>query len=884
MKVLLLDGNSLTYRAFFALPTDMATASGQVTNAVFGFTSMLINLLKDHRPDAILVAFDRPEPTFRHEANPEYKAQREAAPDILRQQMGLVRQVLEALRIHVFDVAGWEADDIIATIATRAEAEGHDVIIVTGDRDSYQLVHDPHVKVLYNRRGVSDYAFYDEAGILERTGVTPAQYPEYAALRGDPSDNLPGVPGVGEKTAAKLITTYGGLDGIFANVDKQTPKLKQNLVEHEAQARSNHALMVLRRDAPIEVDLSSLTVDPDQAEVKRLFEFLEFKSLHDRLYEALGAAGSAPAASTAEVLHAEIREAASAADAAAAIAELPTLDLAVSWYGEPGRTPVTGLAFVVDAPSADVVWVPEAMATDPVVLAAVAEHPRVRGHHVKALMRSMLGSGFTLGGLQLDTAIAAYLIDPAETRYAVGDLLQKYTDLQLGEAADPSSSGQLDFGGGDDGRVRAGAESLAVTHLADALESALAKQGMAELYRTIENPLVLVLAKMEHVGIAVDVAELQQLNARLTADCERLTAELHAIVGRPFNINSPIQLRDILYTERGLSPGKKTKTGYSTDAATLEKLRDQWPEFIDPLLTYREVEKLRGTYGTGLLQEVAADGRIHATFNQTVARTGRLSSDQPNLHNIPVRSDEGRLFRRAFVPAPGHQLLVADYNQIELRCIAHLAGDPGLIDAFESGRDIHNATASRVFGVEPEQVTVDMRSKAKMVSYGLAYGMEAYGLGQRLGIPTDEAAVILDAYFVAFPNVKAYMERTVQEARMRGYTETLFGRRRPIPELSNSNFRIRQAGERQAMNAGIQGLAADIFKVALVNIDAALEDAHVASRLVLQVHDEVLVEVPEGEQERVGPMVIDLMRSAAALDVPLEVNVAWGRTWADAKG
>ncbi len=884
MKVLLLDGNSLTYRAFFALPTDMATASGQVTNAVFGFTSMLINLLKDHRPDAILVAFDRPEPTFRHEANPEYKAQREAAPDILRQQMGLVRQVLEALRIHVFDVAGWEADDIIATIATRAEAEGHDVIIVTGDRDSYQLVHDPHVKVLYNRRGVSDYAFYDEAGILERTGVTPAQYPEYAALRGDPSDNLPGVPGVGEKTAAKLITTYGGLDGIFANVDKQTPKLKQNLVEHEAQARSNHALMVLRRDAPIEVDLSSLTVDPDQAEVKRLFEFLEFKSLHDRLYEALGAAGSAPAVSTAEVLHAEIREAVSAADAASAIAELPTLDLAVSWYGEPGRTPVTGLAFVVDAPSADVVWVPEAMATDPVVLAAVAEHPRVRGHHVKALMRSMLGSGFTLGGLQLDTAIAAYLIDPAETRYAVGDLLQKYTDLQLGEAADPSSSGQLDFGGGDDGRVRAGAESLAVTHLADALESALAKQGMAELYRTIENPLVLVLAKMEHVGIAVDVAELQQLNARLTADCERLTAELHAIVGRPFNINSPIQLRDILYTERGLSPGKKTKTGYSTDAATLDKLRDQWPEFIDPLLTYREVEKLRGTYGTGLLQEVASDGRIHATFNQTVARTGRLSSDQPNLHNIPVRSDEGRLFRRAFVPAPGHQLLVADYNQIELRCIAHLAGDPGLIDAFESGRDIHNATASRVFGVEPEQVTVDMRSKAKMVSYGLAYGMEAYGLGQRLGIPTDEAAVILDAYFVAFPNVKAYMERTVQEARMRGYTETLFGRRRPIPELSNSNFRIRQAGERQAMNAGIQGLAADIFKVALVNIDAALDDAHVASRLVLQVHDEVLVEVPEGEQERVGPMVIDLMRSAAALDVPLEVNVAWGRTWADAKG
>ena len=367
-------------------------------------------------------------------------------------------------------------------------------------------------------------------------------------------------------------------------------------------------------------------------------------------------------------------------------------------------------------------------------------------------------------------------------------------------------------------------------------------------------------------------------------DGERLTAELHAIVGRPFNINSPIQLRDILYTERGLAPGKKTKTGYSTDAATLEKLRDQWPEFIDPLLQYREVEKLRGTYGTGLLQEVASDGRIHATFNQTVARTGRLSSDQPNLHNIPVRSDEGRLFRKAFVPAPGHVLLVADYNQIELRCIAHLAGDPGLLDAFRSGTDIHNATAARVFGVAPGDVTVEMRSKAKMVSYGLAYGMEAYGLGQRLGIPTDEAAKILDAYFVAFPNVKAYMEGTVVEARMRGYTETLFGRRRPIPELSNSNFRIRQAGERQAMNAGIQGLAADIFKVALVRIDAALEAARVRSRLVLQVHDEVLVEVPDDEREQVGPMVLDIMRAAAQLDVPLEVNAAWGTTWAAAKG
>ena len=883
MKLLLLDGNSLTYRAFFALPTDMATASGQVTNAVFGFTSMFINLLKDHRPDGILVAFDRPEPTFRHEANPEYKAQREAAPDILRQQMGLVRQVLEALRVTVLEAPGWEADDIIATITERAKTDGHDVIIVTGDRDSYQLVEDPHVKVLYNRRGVSDYAFYDEAGIQERTGVTPKQYVEYAALRGDPSDNLPGVPGVGEKTAAKLITTYGGLDGIFANVAAQTPKLRENLTANEAQARSNAALMVLRRDAPVEVELAALTVDPDHEETKRLFDFLEFKSLHDRLYEALGAAGAAPPSSTGEVLHPEITAIADAAAAHDLLARLDRLDVAPSWSGLPGRSDLQGLAVVVDPAVAEVAWLPAALLLDVSVLEALGAHRALRAHHAKPLMRTFLASGVHLGGLQLDTAIAAYLIDPAETRYAIGDLLAKYTPFEL-DPAGAAPAGQLDFGDHGDGRDQAGAEALAVHHLADALASALDKQGMAQLYATVENPLVEVLAKMEHVGIAVDVDELRNLNTRLTAEVESLGEELQRIAGRPFNLNSPVQLRDILYTEHGLAPGKKTKTGFSTDAATLEKLRDQWPEFIDPLLRFREVEKLRSTYGTGLLAEVAPDGRIHATFNQTVARTGRLSSDQPNLHNIPVRSEEGRQFRKAFVPAPGCELLVCDYNQIELRCIAHLAEDPGLVDAFTTGQDIHNATAARVFGVEPAAVTIDQRSKAKMVSYGLAYGMEAYGLAQRLGIATDEAALILDAYFRAFPNVKAYMERTVVEARMRGYTETLFGRRRPIPELSNSNFRIRQAGERQAMNAGIQGLAADIFKVALVRIDAALAEAGLASRLVLQVHDEVLVEVPEGEHDRVGPLVVDLMRGAVELNVPLEVNMAWGRTWADAKG
>ena len=886
---LLVDGNSLTYRAFFALPTDMATASGQVTNAVFGFTSMLAYVLDEQKPEGILVAFDRPEPTFRHEAEPEYKAQREAAPDILRQQMGLVREVLDALGIQTIDQAGWEADDLIATAVDELVARGKDVIIVTGDRDSYQLVKDStNVKVMYNKRGVSDYALYDEAGIEEKTGVTPELYVQYAALRGDNSDNLPGVPGVGEKTAAKLINKYGGLDGIFANVDEQTPKLKQNLVENEARARKNLELMQLHHDAPVDsVDFDSLVPTPDGPEMKRLFDFLEFRALTGRITAAINGMGASvdlgPTEEQQELV-AEVTEMETAADAAAAIKGVAALDVAATWMGDPGRTDLVGLAVVTEPESAEVAWIPAALLAEASVQDELAAHTDVRGHRIKPLMRSLLGMGCALDGIALDTAIAAYLIDPAEARYDLPDLLEKYT--AWARPTDAAGSGQLDLDGTSltDADV-AGRDALAVHHLVEPIRASLDAQGMAGLYETIENPLVMVLAKMEHVGIAVDIDELQGLNDKLTAEVESLTAELRDVADMPeLNLNSPKQLRELLYDVKGLTPIKKTKTGPSTDAATLEKLEHEWPEFLGPLRRHREVEKLRGTYGKGLLQEVAPDGRIHATFNQTVARTGRLSSDQPNLHNIPVRSEEGRLFRRAFIASPGTELLVADYNQIELRCIAHLAQDTGLLEAFNTGQDIHNATASRVFSVDPDSVSVDQRSKAKMVSYGLAYGMEAYGLAQRLNIPVDEAAPILDAYFVAFPNVKQYMDDTVEQARERGYTETLFGRRRPIPELMNSNFRVRQAGERQAMNAGIQGLAADIFKVALVRIDEALSKPGVESELILQVHDEVLVEVPPSEKQEIGDLIIEIMHDAADLDVPLEVNVSWGDTWAAAKG
>lgn len=892
--LMLIDGNSLTYRAFFALPTDMATASGQVTNAVFGFTSMLVNLLRDQRPDHLAVVFDRSEPTFRHEALESYKANRDATPDLLRQQMGIVREVVETLRVPVLDLVGFEADDIIATLATEAESRGDDVIIVTGDRDSYQLVRDPHIKVLYNKRGVSDYALYDEAGIFERTGVRPVDYVHYAALRGDPSDNLPGVPGVGEKTAAKLITQYGGIDGIYEHLDDLTPKLRQNLAENEDKARTNVELMRLRRDAPVTVDPDDLEIGNfDLAEIRQLFDFLEFRQLFDRLVDVLGVADAAAGAGGSGVIEAERTDVTTQKDAIALFGTLAEsqepLAVAGVWSGDEGRSAFEGLALVTDPAMGEVAWVgADLLGTAKVSVAAGAlfgvDGRPVVAHDAKALMRGLDTCGIDLRSLSLDTMIAAYLLDPAETRYGLEPLLERYAGARL-PLDDDQGEGQLDFGGVDTAALAQGAarRALGVHALITPLLGSLTDRGLAALNAEIEVPLVRVLARMEILGVGVDETELRRLRDALVERCDELRALIWADAGEEFNVNSTVKLREILFDRLGLTPQKKTKTGYSTDAATLEKLLGEHP-IIEHLLAYREVEKLRSTYGEGLLAEVGPDGRIHATFNQTVARTGRLSSDAPNLHNIPVRSELGREFRKAFVPASGYTLLIADYNQIELRCIAHLAEDPGLIAAFESGADIHNATAAQVFDVDPASVTIEQRSKAKMVSYGLAYGMEAFGLAQRLGVPIPEAQEILDAYFVAFPAVRDYMDRTVADARERGYTETLFGRRRQIPELASDNFRIRQAGERQAMNAGIQGLAADIFKVALIRLDRALDDAGGTSRLILQVHDEVICEVPPADLDEVTAIVLDAMSGAFDLRVPLEVNLSHGDSWASAKG
>ncbi len=884
-KLMLIDGNSLLYRAFYALPTTMATASGQVTNAVYGFTSMLITLLKDHQPNHLAVAFDRSEPTFRHKMTPSYKAQRDATPNILIEQLGLVRELLDVLAVPLLDQEGYEADDIIATLATQGRDAGYDVIIVTGDRDSYQLVEDPHIKVLYNKRGVSDYAFYDEAGIRAKTGVEPSDYVQLAALRGDPSDNLAGVPGVGEKTAAKLINEHKDIDGIYQALETFSPKLKENLVNHEVAVRNNIEMMTLLRDVKLPMQPKDLVIGhQDQQKVERLFEFLEFRSLAERLDDVFDIEISQPLASTSNVLEAEVIVLQTLDEALNALAEAQRYSTVLA-LEVPPQGINAGLALVLNSDQSQVGFVPPSVSSEPEILVKLADLLRRRPvamHGAKETARHLLDYGIDLQQLKFDTRLAAYLLNPNETTYPLESLLKQHVGLTMSDT--DATAGQLDFEGTEtDTQTVTVQSALAVDRLVEPMRKALKVQGLTALNEELEIPLVRVLARMEHRGIAVDRDALIRIRDDLTAETEHCRAAVIAQVGHEFNVNSTKQLRQVLFDELGLTPGKKTKTGFSTDAQTLEKIRDQHP-IVENLLQYREVEKLRSTYGEGLVAEIGTGDRIRATFNQTVARTGRLSSDAPNLHNIPLRSERGRVFRTAFVAPKHHKLLVADYDQIELRCIAHLAQDPGLIEAFEAGDDIHTATAAKIFHIKPEEVDINQRSQAKMVSYGLAYGMEAYGLAQRLNIAVSEASEILDSYFLEFPAVKHYMDETVRLTRERGYTETLFGRRRHIPELLSHNRQVRQAGERQAMNAGIQGLAADIFKVALVRLDAAFENEGLKSCIVLQVHDEIIAEAPDPEVAQTKELITSIMRDAFELRVPLEIDIHVVTSWADAKG
>jgi DNA polymerase-1 len=879
-KLLLIDGHSLAYRAFYALPADLATKDGTVTNAVYGFTSMIVKVLADEHPDYVAVAFDTPAPTFRDAMDAEYKAGRKETPPVFSAQLPLIREVLDALQFPVLTVEGVEADDVIATLATEADHADIDVIVVTGDRDTFQLVHDPHVKVLYNKRGVSDYALYDEAGIVERTGgVTPEQYPDYAALRGDPSDNLPGVPGIGEKTAAKLITTYGSVEGILEHLDDLPPKQHQNLDEMRDRVVLNREMSILRRDVDVGFRATDLRPVPFEREPARiLFEQLEFRTLWPRLLEALGDAATEPEVAPLDVDVDIVRDAAAAAQRLGALSTAGRrVALDARWDTRPGGA-MAGLAVADDT---SVAYLPGDVLRDPSVAAAGGAlvgpgGPPLVVHRAKELMH---GLGGDLRALDQDTVLMAYLLDPAEGKYRLEDLALRYLGLEV--RSPDLEAGQLDL----DGNATAdewGRRAAAILGLADVLAEALAARELTDLYERIERPLVRVLAKMEDSGILIDRVYLDDLRAELATECDRLMRQLWAHAGEEFNVNSTPQLRTILFDKLGLTPVKKTKTGASTDADSLQKMLDDHP-IVEDLLRYREVEKLRSTYADALPPLIRADGRIHATFKQTDTTTGRISSEAPNLQNVPVRTADGREFRRVFVAEPGWGLLTADYSQIELRVLAHLAEDPGLTEAFERAADIHTTTAATVFHVPESDVDAAQRRLAKVVNYGLAYGMEAYGLGQRLGIPTEEARDILDAYFAGFPKVADFMRETVREAKQRGYTTTIFGRRRQIAELSSDNFRIRQMGERMAQNAPVQGSAADIFKLAMIDVDRLLEQTEARTRMLLTVHDELVFEVPLDERSTLEPLIRATMEAVTELRVPLVVDVGFGPNWAAAK-
>jgi DNA polymerase-1 len=873
-RLILLDGHSLAYRAFFALPASLATSSGTVTNAVYGFTSMLIKLLGDEHPDMIAVAFDSGPPSIRLEKDPEYKAGRSEAPADFRPQLGLIEEVLGVLKIPVVRTEGHEADDALGTLATQASAAGIDATIVTADRDFFQLVHDRDgtrgaIDILFNRRGISEIDRMDEAAVLARYGVTPAQYLDYVALKGDTSDNIPGVPGVGEKTAAKLVQTFESVEGLLAHTDELKGKQKEHIEAAADRLALNKELARIVIDVPLPVGPEDLVMGPgDPDEVRRLFVSLEFRSLLDRLQEATGALKP-----KVEVAELDLRQ--TSADEIVEVLRGGTS--AIQVRVEEGR--IRGAA--VSAGGAQAAYAPlDGLGP----LGDVLADPTVPKwtHDAKGLERAVWVEGGTLAGVVFDTLLGGYLLDPGSADYPLRALCERHLGTDVVGDAEAEDEGQL-FA--EDPWRPVAVEAAAVGLLAPVLEEQIEGQHLRHLLDDVELPLSSVLARMEARGVRLDVDYLEEIASSVQGRMAALEQSVYDHAGRPFKLNSPPQLREILYGELGLQPGKKTPKGeLSTDATVLEKLRDAHP-IVDALLSWRELDKLNSTYLLALPKLVdARDGRVHTTFNQAAAATGRLSSTNPNLQNVPVRSEVGRQIRRAFIPGePGQVLLVADYSQIELRVLAHLSGDAGLREAFASGADIHAATAAKVFGLPMEQVDGELRRRAKAVNYGLAYGMNAWGLAQRLGLPADEAQEIMDGYFDGFPKIKEYLRAQVERARLDGYTETLLGRRRYIPELTSDNRRLRELGERQALNAPIQGSASDVFKLAMIRVDEALrERPDLGCAMLLTVHDELVFEVPEAQVEEAAAIVADRMEHAIDLEVPLLASIGWGPNWSEA--
>jgi DNA polymerase-1 len=888
-RLLLLDGHSLAYRAFFALPVEnFSTTTGQHTNAVFGFTSMLINVLRDEQPTHIGVAFDKSRQTFRVEQYAEYKAKRNKTPEEFSSQLPLIDDVLDALKIKHLRKQGYEADDIIGTLVTQAlRDEDFEVLILTGDRDSFQLVGE-RATVLYPMRGVSELARMTPAAVEARYGVGPDRYPELAALVGEDSDNLPGVPGVGPKTAAKWLIQYDGLDNVITHADEIKGKAGDSLREHLGDVIRNRQLNALVCDLDLELAPDDLQAESwDRQLVHTLFDSLEFRVLRERLLESW------------DVQHEEIDESGFAL-AGSVLGPGEVAGWLADHTGE-GRTGVTvqgrwgsgtGEVWSVALAAADGTgaWF-DAGAISPEDDAAVTTwfddlaHAKVL-HDAKGPMLALAARGWPLRGLVSDTALAAYLARPDQRSYDLADLTLRYLKRELKQGA--SDDGQLTFDAIDaPGSASAADTSMlharAVLDLADALDTEIDERGGKQLLADVELPLIDLLALMEQTGIAVDIDHLQSLETHFAGEVKRAAEDAFSVIGKEINLGSPKQLQVVLFDELGMPKTKRTKTGYTTDADALQSLYEKTEHpFLLALLRHRDVSRLRQTL-EGLLKTVATDGRIHTTFNQLIAATGRLSSTEPNLQNIPIRTEEGRRIREGFVVGDGYEcLLTADYSQIEMRIMADLSEDAGLIEAFHSGRDFHSITASRVFDVPADDVTPGQRAKIKAMNYGLAYGLSAFGLGGQLRIDPSEARVLMDEYFETFGGVRDYLSGVVDEARRTGYTETILGRRRYLPDLTSDNRQRREMAERMALNAPIQGSAADVIKVAMLRVHDATVQAGLRSRMLLQVHDELVFEIYPGERDEFEALVREQMGGAASLAVPLDVSIGTGHSWHEA--
>ncbi len=893
LNLLLLDGHSLAYRAFFALPVEkFSTTTGQPTNAVYGFTSMLINLLRDERPTHVAVAFDLSRQTWRSEEFADYKANRSTSPADFKGQVELIKEVLAALRIDVLTAENYEADDVIATLTTRAEAEGMSVKICTGDRDALQLVTDA-VTVLYPKRGVSDMTRFTPAEVQDKYGLTPAQYPDFAALRGDPSDNLPGIVGVGEKTAAKWVREFGSLGALVDRVDEVPGKTGDALRAALSSVLQNRRLTELVRDVELTSDPMDLVARPyDREAVHEIFDNLQFKVLRERLLETFEQADETSTEGF-DISGIRLRPGQVASWLATHAAATVGISLRGRWA--PGGGDVSTIAIADAAGASAVIDVTALDSDDDAAVAAwLADPARPKvGHDLKASVNALAARGWAINGITCDTSLAAYLALPGQRAFDLGDLVQRYLHrtLDAGPDEEPGTE-QLalefptatDDGDGEAAQVAEDRaemiKALAVIDLAAVLQISLEASGQQALLTEIELPVMEVLGRMERTGIAVDLGYLEDLRSTFESEAQTAAAAAYAVLGHEVNLGSPKQLQVVLFDELNMPKTKKTKTGYTTDADALTALHEQTQHpFMTHLLRHRDVMKLKTTV-EGLLKAVGDDGRIHTTYLQNIAATGRLSSTEPNLQNIPVRTDEGRRIRAAFVPGSGFEnLITADYSQIEMRIMAHLSEDAGLIEAFRSGEDLHTAVAVRAFGVPASEVTAELRRRIKAMSYGLAYGLSAFGLSGQLKISVEEAREQMDAYFARFGGIRDYLRRAVDVARLEGYTQTLYGRRRYLPDLTSDHRQRRELAERAALNAPIQGSAADIIKVAMLGVQRRIDTEGLRSRLLLQVHDELLCEVAPGEQDVLTAVLRQEMAGAFPLRVDLDVSVGVGHSW-----